>query len=69
MTIFRVGPVFSIGAYNTASADIDGDGDLDLLVSEYRGSNVSIVLNNGTAPPDAGRVRFHRRLPGGDHRW
>jgi len=32
---------------SVAAADVDGDGDVDLMVANYGSSNVSLVLNNG----------------------
>ncbi|MBH8559684.1 FG-GAP-like repeat-containing protein [Hymenobacter negativus] len=33
---------------NVVAADVDNDGDLDLLIENYGGNNVSVRLNNGT---------------------
>jgi gliding motility-associated-like protein len=35
--------------YIVATADVDGDGDLDLLTPNFYGSTVSVRLNNGSA--------------------
>ena len=37
------------GPYIVQTADIDGDGDLDLLTPNFTGNSVSIRLNNGSA--------------------
>ncbi|GGE97198.1 hypothetical protein GCM10011383_04930 [Hymenobacter cavernae] len=36
------------GAYGVAAADIDGDGDADMLVANYSAGNVSVRLNDGS---------------------
>ncbi|WP_324670529.1 FG-GAP-like repeat-containing protein [Hymenobacter sp. GOD-10R] len=53
------------GAHSVAAADVDGDGDLDLLTTNERGNTVSVGLNNGmgtyTAGPaiSVGRGPYH----------
>src|SRR4051812_23126263 len=52
MAMFRngTGSPFPTGGTNPVSnvtADLDGDGDLDLLLTNYISDNVSVLLNNG----------------------
>ena len=43
-----VGNTASNGAYDVTAADVDGDGDLDLLTANTTNNSVSVRLNNGT---------------------
>src|SRR3954454_22496571 len=52
MATFRngTGSPFPTGGTNpvsNATADLDGDGDLDILTANYISDNVSVLLNNG----------------------
>jgi hypothetical protein len=51
MAMFRngTGSPFPTGTnpVSNATADLDGDGDLDLLTANYISDNVSVLLNNG----------------------
>ena len=50
------GSPFAVGTnpVSIESADLDGDGDVDLATTNYISDNVSILLNNGSATFTAG---------------
>ena len=50
------------GPVSVFSADLDGDGDLDLVAANYSSNNVSVLLNNGD-----GTFATHSVYPVGTH--
>ena len=46
---FAAQSVYAVGdaPYSVFSADLDGDGDMDLAAANYGSDNVSVLLNNG----------------------